>query len=242
MKTKAKTILILHGWGLSGAVFAPLGRTLETAGYTVLAPDLPGFGRSPMPEHPLTLGEYAEYVHLFLREKHVAKPVVIGHSFGGRVALRYQEMFAGGLSALILSGAPGYTPVPRKKLQIFIFIAKVGKFIFSLPMLSVVQNQLRLWYYYLVGARDFYRAEGVMRDTFKVIVQEELEECMRAVRVPAALIWGEEDTICPVAIARRMQRVIRGSELIILEHANHSVPFRQPALFAKTVEAFLSRV
>ncbi|MBI3343165.1 alpha/beta hydrolase, partial [Candidatus Gottesmanbacteria bacterium] len=140
---------------------------------------------------------------------------------------------------LILSGTPGFTPIPKKKLLLFIALAKVGKLLFSIPPLNLVQDAVRRWYYYVVGAREFFRAEGAMRETFKNIVKEDLVRSMEAVDIPTLLLWGELDIIVPVSIAQRMHQVIAGSELVVIPEADHGVPFKQPEVFASYVERFL---
>jgi len=232
-------IVILHGWGLSGKTFFPLTETLKKQGYRVYAPDLPGFGESGMPERPLTLTDYAHFFDEYLKKNRIKHPILIGQSFGGRVSLKYNQLHPKSVRALILSGTPGFTPIPKKKLVLFIALAKIGKLLFSIPPLNLMQDAVRKWYYYVVGAKEFFRAEGTMRETFKQIVKEDLVPAMEAVDVRTILLWGEYDIIVPVSIAERMHQVIAGSELIVIPEADHGVPFKQPEVFASYVERFL---
>jgi pimeloyl-ACP methyl ester carboxylesterase len=236
------TIVILHGWGLSGTRFLPLQRELEKHGYNVFAPDLPGFGDSKIPDHPLTLTDYADFFDAYLTKHAITGAVLIGHSFGGRVSLKFNELYPNRVRALILSGTPGFTPIPKKKLIFFIFLAKIGGFLFSIPPLSLVQDAVRRWYYYVVGAKEFFRAEGAMRETFKRIVREDLVTSMEAISIPTLLLWGEYDIIVPISIAERMHRLIAGSELIIIPEASHGVPYREPVVFASYAERFMKNI
>ena len=233
------TILILHGWGLNKEFYAEVSFILGQRGYDGRAIDFPGFGLADAPSGSLTLADYAQFLNEYIHAEHIEKPILIGHSFGGRVALKYNKMFPGETRALILTGTPGYTPIPRKKLMIFIYLAKAGKYIFTLPLLNMIAGPVRLWYYYLVGARDFYRAEGVMRDTFKDIIAEELDSCMKAVAVPCLLVWGENDMIVPVRIAKKMNQTISGSNLVIVPNVNHGIPFLEPKKFYDAIAPFL---
>lgn len=236
---KKSPIIILHGWGLSREKFAPLGELLEKKGYTVFTPDLPGFGKSTPPPRPYHLSDYADFLRDYMRKNSIVNPVLIGHSFGGRVSLKYQMLFPKTINALILTGTPGYTPVPRKKLFIFVAIAKIGKFFLSLPVLNLLQENIRRWYYYVVGARDYYRAQGVMREVFKNIVQEDLASTMTTIVVPCALVWGEDDVITPVWIAKRMNTIIKGSKLIVIPEADHGVSYKSPERFVSAIGDFL---
>lgn len=239
---KKETILILHGWGLSGSRFDGLASVLKEKGYSVYNPDLPGFGSSTPPLHPYHLSDYAQFISDFVTSNGIKNPIFIGHSFGGRVTLRYLEKNPKGAKAIILTGTPGFTPVARRKLIVFILVAKIGKCIFSIWPLSAIQEKIRAWYYYLVGARDFYRANGVMREIFKIVVKEDLIAAMQSVSVPCALIWGNLDQITPVWIAEKMKQHISGSTLTVLDDSDHGVSYKQPERFADEVTAFLSTV
>lgn len=239
---KKETILILHGWGLSGSKFDGLSAALKKKGYSVYNPDLPGFGASDTPKYPYRLADYAQFISEFISTNGIKNPIIIGHSFGGRVTLRYIEQNPKGAKAIILTGTPGVTPVARRKLIVFILVAKIGKRIFSIWPLSAIQEKIRAWYYYLVGARDFYRANGVMREIFKIVVKEDLIVAMKSVTIPCALIWGTLDQITPVWIAKKMKEHITGSTLTILDESDHGVSYKQPERFASEVAAFLKTI
>lgn len=239
MKSGKPAIIILHGWGLTSKRFVPLSGALKKQGYRVFVPDLPGFGTSEMPTRPFTLADYVNFLDSYIQKRKLHSIVLIGHSFGGRVSLKYCMHERPHLKGLILTGTPGFTPVPRKRLFAFILVAKIGKFFFSGWPLNLIQKKIRVWYYYLVGAREFYRAEGVMRETFKLIVQEELLPYIRRVRVPCLLVWGALDQITPVWIAEKMHKEMKTSKLVIIPDSGHGVPFKDPDLFVSHIEGFL---
>lgn len=232
-------VIVLHGWGLSAQRFSPLTRDLQRRGFRVFVPDLPGFGAAKMPTHPLTLGDYAAFLDVYLRRHNLDHPILIGHSFGGRVALKFQNMYPNTARALILSGTPGFTPVPKQQLMLFIALAKVGKAFFLLPPFSFFADRVRRWYYYLVGAKEFYRAQGAMRETFKNVVGEKLVSAMQAVKAPCLLLWGKNDMIVPLAIAQQMQTVMAQAKLEVVMDADHGLPYKNPRVFANYCESFL---
>lgn len=238
---KSQDVVILHGWNLSGARFASLAEVLRGKGYRVFTPDLPGFGDEPIPKRPWHVVNYAEFVKHYTDKHQIRHPIFIGHSFGGRVSLKYIELYPDDVRALILSGTPGFSPIPQKKLLLFLVVAKIGGFIFSLPPLNLFADWARRWLYYIAGAREFLRAEGSMRETFKHIVQDNLIHAMESVYVPCLLLWGEFDVIVPVAIARRMQECIHGAVLKIIPEMDHGVPFKEPQIFAGYIEQFLRK-
>lgn len=235
-----KNIVILHGWNLSGERFAPLARALEKKGYRIFSPDFPGFGNEPPPPESWHVADYAQFLAGYIRSKKISSPILIGHSFGGRVALKYVELF-GSSSAkkLILTGTPGFSPIPSKKLMVFLLISKIGGFFFSLPGLHAIEDDARKFLYKLAGAREFLRAEGVMRQTFKYVVADDLSTSMKSVAVPCLLVWGEHDAIVPVSIAARMEQCISGAKLTVIPDADHGVPFHQPDRFVSVIDSFL---
>lgn len=230
-------IVILHGWGLSAKTFAPLAAALRKNHFSVFVPDFPGFDAQHIPNRPFTLTDYADFLHEYFLSHHIKNPVLIGHSFGGRVALAYQERYP--VAALILTGTPGFTPIPRKKLLLFIAVAKIGGLFMSIPILRSAKDKVRLWYYYAVGARDFSRAEGVMRETFKNIVKEPLVRCMEHVGVPTLLVWGQNDLIVPLRVAYKMKETIPSAQLNIIPGSGHDVPFRNAGKFVAAIYDFL---
>jgi pimeloyl-ACP methyl ester carboxylesterase len=232
-------IVILHGWGLSANTFAPLAAELRKNHMIVFVPDFPGFDSRHIPTNPMTLSDYVDFLDEYMHKHNIKKPILIGHSFGGRVALKYQNNFPKKVAALVLTGTPGFTPISKNKLTVFIMIAKVGGALMSLPVLNMIKDRVRLWYYYAVGARDFYRAEGVMRETFKNIVKEPLVECMENIRVATLLVWGEHDVIVPPAVAYQMEKVIPRARLILIAKIGHDVPFKSPKIFVASVLPWL---
>jgi len=232
----------LHGWNLSGSCFIKLAKALRTRGYRVFAPDLPGFGTEPAPKRAWHVVDYAEFIRQYVLKKQISHPLFIGHSFGGRVSLKYAQVYPKDVRGLILTGTPGFSPIPKKKLFIFFIIAKVGGLVFSIPPLHLLSDIVRRWLYYVAGAREFLRAEGAMRETFKYIVQDNLVGAMESIRVPCLLLWGEYDVIVPVAIARKMQEVIFGATLKIIPETDHGVPFKEPEIFTQYVERFLKKI
>lgn len=229
-------ILILHGWNLSGDRYANLASLLKKKGHRVFTPDMPGFGKAENPEKPYTLKDYGLYVLTYLKKNNVDNPIMIGHSFGGRVAIyltsNHPELF----SKLILTGVPGVPPVASFKVKTYVLLAKMGGLIFTLPILNKMKDTARKALYRSAQASDYYRAEGVMRGTFKNIIAEDLIGPMKRIKTKTYLVWGEDDTITPVQIAHKMKTIIKGSELSIAPKLGHSFIYKQPKQFVQMIE------
>ncbi len=236
---KRRTIIILHGWNLSGARFTPLATEFIKMGHTVYTPDFPGFGNEPAPAEPWHVVDYAKFLKAYIKKHKITDPILVGHSFGGRVALKFVELYPTGARAMVLTGTPGFSPIPSKKLLFFLVISKIGGMLFALPILNMLADRARRLLYYIAGAREFLRAEGPMRQTFKYIVADDLVGSMTSVRIPCLLVWGEHDTIVPLAIAKRMHETIPGSTLTVIPEEGHAVPFKQAGVFASYTKKFL---
>lgn len=238
---KKPDIVLLHGWNLSGEKFAPLTDALVSRGYRVFAPDFPGFGKEPSPKRAWHVVDYAEYFEEYCKKHAINNPVLIGHSFGGRVALKFTHIYPERARMLILSGTPGFSPVKPKKLLLFFILAKIGRLLFAIPPLSFFSDWAKRWLYYVAGSKEFFKAEGTMKDTFKNVVKDDLVPAMESIKIPTLLLWGEYDLMVPVSIAQRMKQVIYKSELIVIPESDHGVPYKMPDEFATYVVNFLTR-
>ncbi len=217
-----RPVVILHGWGLSGGTYRALIGALEKKRITAFAVDFPKDETKPY-----VLSDYVDFLRRYVQKHSIRNPVLLGHSFGGRVALQYQSRHP--VRALILTGTPGFTPFVKK---IFILFAKAGKLFFNF---AGIRNS----YYWLSGARDYLRAQGAMKQTFKNVVGEDLAGYMKAVRVPTLLVWGANDRITPVWIAEKMRKTIANAKLIVIAGADHGVSYKKPKEFVGAIYDFL---
>ena len=100
---KGKDILLLHGWGQNIEMMKPLGDAFSDE-YRITILDLPGFGKSEEPKETWTIKKYNEMLEEFIKETNVKQPIVMGHSFGGRLAIRYSAEHP--IEKLVLFGSP----------------------------------------------------------------------------------------------------------------------------------------
>ena len=242
---KPRTILLLHGWIRAASAETYYAKTItafEKKGYRVVAPDMPGFGASKNPDRPLTLYDYALFVHEYLLKHRIQPDILIGHSFGGRVIIEYLTNFSFEGKCVVMTGTPGYPPVRKLKMVLSLVIAKAGNAIFSVPLLSKFRDAIRARFYYLVGARDYYRASGAMRQTFKNIVQESLDKKMKRIHIPTLLLWGSEDVIVPVHIAHKMNQAISPSTVVTISAYGHRVIVDAAEYFVEEVTKFIKTI
>lgn len=199
-------VVALHGWGRSGTDFAAI-----LDGVDALAVHLPGFGSAPPPT-PWGSAEYAE--HLVPGLAGVGPVVVVGHSFGGRVAVRLAAAHPELVSALVLSGVPlmRATPPPRPALRLR--VAKRLRAMHLVPASVVEQVRRRS------GSADYRAAEGVMRDVLVRVVREDYREDLARLSVPVHLVWGADDDAAPLAGARLAAEIL-GVDVEVVPGAGH---------------------
>ena len=112
-----KTIIILPGWGDTRKTFTYLIEQLKE-NFTIYIMDYPGFGNSPFPNHNLTIYDYTNIIRDFINEKQIKKPIIIAHSFGGRIAILLAGYYKEEIEKLILMDTAG---IKRRK-SLFLWV------------------------------------------------------------------------------------------------------------------------
>ncbi len=210
-------VLALHGWRKDNTDLQKV-----TEGFDAITLDLPGFGSSPEPTSVWGAKEYAEAVEPVLRE--MARPlVIVGHSFGGRIALQLAANHPNAIDALVLTG----TPLLRKKTTAKkpAFLYRAIKFANRTGVLSDARlEQVRR----KRGSADYRAASGVMRDVFVRLVNESYEQQLREVQCHVELVWGENDTEAPLAIAKEAAQLINDVDMTTVPGGSHWLPTEFP--------------
>lgn len=233
---------MLHGWNLTSEKFQPLIHELRRNGFQAEATDLPGFGESAMPKKELYLDDYVNFVEELIQKKKWKNAIIIGHSFGGRIAIKLAANKPGYLRAVVLTGAPGYSPVPKLKIIFYLFLAKLGNKVFAPPVLSNIREISRKFLYKIAKAQDFYNTDRNMRNTFRNIVNQDLKGLLPDISIPTLIIWGTDDQITPVWIGKKMAHDISCSVLKLIPNARHGVPWTHPEEFTIALNNFLQTV
>lgn len=233
-----QSVLLLHGWGDTLATFDALIGELGSKRFVRL--DLPGFGGSELPSEPWDVSRYAAFVRHFLDKLGIAEPdILVGHSFGGRIAIKG---VASGLfrpKRLVLVASAGAAARGGARRRVFSLLAKAGKLLTVFPPFSLFKERLRRRLYETAGSADYLRA-GSMRETFSNVVRENLVADATKIRIPTLLIWGEQDTETPLAEARVLERAISGSRLAIVPGAGHFVQRDRPRETVERIRAFIT--
>jgi pimeloyl-ACP methyl ester carboxylesterase len=228
--------VLLHGWRRTREDFAPVAAALATSGVATLAIDLPGFGATPAPEAPSGARGYAAHLAPLLADlaEAAGPPVLVGHSFGGRVAVCLAASAPDHVAGLVLSGVPlvrSEMPAarPSRRYQAIRLAARTG-----LVPDSRLEAARRRY-----GSADYRAATGVVREVLVATVAESYEAELRALRCPVALVWGADDTTVPVAVARAAKAIRPEARLEVLDGVGHLVPIEAPSPLAEAVATLL---
>lgn len=226
-------VLALHGWARSHTDFDAVLAGDGQVPLPALALDLPGFGASPSPPADWGAEAYARAVGEVVGE--MASPIVVlGHSFGGRVALHLALQRPETVQALVLTGVPLLHPTGRRRRT-----APRYRLIRSLHRLRLVSDEVMERGRQRYGSADYRAATGVMRQVLVRSVEETYGAQLDAVQCPVHLIWGGDDTAAPVEVAERGLARLAHGDLTVVPGVGHLTPLLIPTELRTAVVACL---
>jgi len=233
-------ILVLHGWPSSSDSWVRAMKSLSRSGYQVVCPDLPGFGKSDTPTQPWSIANYMEWVLKFVNELKLDKFILLGHSFGGRVAVKFSAKYGNRLKCLILCDSAGIRPKLDAKSTAISKVVQIGNIAFSPGFLVKVKDVLRNILYFFIKNRDYVKAKGVMKATMTKVIEEDLGSYLPNIKNKTLLIWGKKDTLVPIEYAYQFEDKIKGSKLEIIPGVGHSPHFRAYERLTEIIVMFLN--
>ena len=209
-----KDIVMLHGWGQNMEMMRPLALKLindknikNTYRITIL--DLPGFGASTEPDMDTDVFSYTKLIEDFLKTLNIENPIMVGHSFGGRLSIIYASRNK--TERVILFGAPcirEYKPTFKEKV-----LKTLKKVPFTKDLVEIAKQY--------IGSTDYKNASPVMRTVLVNTINQDLSDCATKITAPTLLIWGTLDTAAPIEQARKLEKLLKDGALIELPGATH---------------------
>lgn len=220
------SILILHGWGRNLNDWINIAKTLS-AKYKVYLLDLPGHGASSnLPFEPFDTFDHANFVIDFINKLKITRPILLGHSFGGKVSIIVATKT--GLKKLILVDASGIEERNfRTRTQIFVY--KRLKF-----LIKLLPSNIRGRIY-----SNLYSEAGSMVTSFKKIVIQDVDKHATKIQVPTLIIWGENDKEVTTYQAKKFHRLIKNSVLRIIWGAGHHPHLEKPEKFMNLLNEYI---
>lgn len=219
----AKTIVILPGWGSDLTQWQPVKKLLSAGDFKVFLPLLPDDQPRNTNDYSLWLKKYTQSLNSF---------ILVGHSFGGQIAINFTAKYPQKVKQLVLINSAGIRGKLNLKRLIFLPLAKIGKFFFT--------DKLKNVFYRLIRETDYFAASPVMKQTLNLVIRDNQETNLVKITCPTLIIWGRKDRLTPVADGRLMHQLIKNSQLKVLVNARHGLPFTHPQALVSLVVNFIN--
>ncbi len=225
---RGRDLVFLHGYLATKESFFPQIEYFSDF-YRVTAFDFPGFGKSAPIPAAWSVGDYADWTEDFLKKEGISFPLVIAHSFGGRVAVKC--LARGNLfDRAVLCGCAGIRPRRTigyyAQVYAYKFVRKIA------PMYAKTH----------FGSEEYRTLSPLMRESYKKIVNEDLRGDAEKISRPVLFINGENDTATPPSSAKIYQNCVKGSKRLVLRGCGHFCHLDDPLAFDLAAEEFFNDV
>lgn len=212
-------IVFLHGWGGDRHSLDALALRVREPSYSL---DLYGFGKTPL-DAPMTVDEYADGVAAWIDGVVGRSVIVVGHSFGGRVAISLAARHGALVDGVVLICSAGVKP--RRGARYFLRKARH-------KLLRLVGRDTAS-----CGSPDYRNSSGALRKTMVAAVNFFQESQIEQILAPVLVVYGKSDRETPPYIARRICRRLRDGALVAVD-GGHFCYLRNAALLAAALDAF----
>ncbi len=216
---KGKPIFLVHGWGGSSQSLEKLG-SLLTKDFTVILPDLPGFGQSSTPPQNWGVEEYAKVIIELSKELGFKTTDYFGHSFGGSLGIYISSQPNTLINKLILCNSSYKRKTSRNVL---------AKLFFWIP--GPVK---RILYRIFFRHSDMYRYPQ-LEPNFRLIMKHDLTSQLAKIHTKTLIVWSQNDQTTYLTLAHLLNRKIKNSILKIIPNTTHNLPLKQPELVYKEI-------
>lgn len=231
---KGHPVILLHGWGQNISMMEPIQRALESD-FHVFNLDFPCFGKSGIPSEVWGVEDYKDFLRELVLKYNLEEPVLIGHSFGCRVAIRYAAEYP--VRKMVLTGAAGIKPKQSFAVKSKIAAYKTVKHLLDLPGINHYSEQIKSMF----GSEDYKNADGMTRQIFVKCVNDDVSGILEKITIPTLLIFGSNDEATPVWMGKMMEAKMKDAALILFEEDDHYAYFHQIHRFNKIVQVFLEK-
>ena len=200
-------VCFLHVWGTSGKDFNKIESHFDS-----ITIDIPGFGKSKPFTQSFSPKSYAEYLIKLIPD---SVDIIVGHSFGGRIAAHLSQMQ--NYKKIVIIASPLIRKNKHnKRFSVFKLYKLMNKFnIISNQRLDELKNKY--------GSEDYRKANKVLKDTLVMAVNDDLTEILPNISTRVELIYGQDDLVVPVNVGVDSSSIIPDSELTIIPNEGHNM-------------------
>lgn len=237
--TKKQNILILPGWGDNRKTFDYLINYLKDF-FTIYILDYPGFGNSSFPNKDLTIYEYTNLINNFIINLKIENPILIGHSFGGRLISLLTTLYKTKYKKLLLIDVAGLKQKINIKLMIKQTTYKLLKKLKYILPKKIKQKYLN-FLFNKFASKDYKSLNKNLHKTFQNIVNENLEEYYKNIKLETLILWGEFDNITPLKDGKKINKLIPNSSLIIIKNTKHFPYIEKKYLVSRIIYEYIKK-
>lgn len=202
-------IVFLHGWGQNIQMMKMLADPLSKENNIVIV-DLPGFGESTEPTYDWMVDDYVEAIKSLLESLKIKKPILVGHSFGGKISLLYSSKYE--VEKLVVLGSPYKKEIEKLSLK-----TKMLKAAKKVPVLNKLEGFAKKH----IGSTDYRNASEIMRKILVNTVNYDISSNLSKIKCPTLIIWGTNDEAVPVEDAYELEKIIKDAAVIEYEGCSH---------------------
>lgn len=231
-----KPVILMHGWGCDHTTVASIAAVLAPY-MRVYSLDLPGHGKSSEPPTVWGVEDFTRLVEKFADINDLKAPVLIGHSFGGRVGILMASR--NDIPKMVLVDAAGIKP--RRKLNYYlkVYSFKMAKWLLPKLLGKKLGGRMIDKWRGKAGSSDYRNSSPMMRAVMSRCVNEDLKHVMPDIKASTLLIWGENDTATPLSDAKTMERLIPDAGLVSFAGCGHYSFLDNPGQFRAVLHQFL---
>lgn len=231
-------VVLMHGWGCDHSTVRSIAALLEP-GMHVFNLDLPGHGKSDEPPTAWGVDEYTQLVEKFCRQLGIDKPILIGHSFGGRISLLMASRNP--IPKMMLVDGAGIKPTRKPSYYFKVYSFKLAKKVLPLVMGKKRGQAVIDRWRGKAGSADYRNSSPVMRAVMSRCVNQDLKHVMPDIKASTLLVWGENDTATPLKDAKYMEKHIPDAGLVAFPDAGHYSFLDNPGGFAAVTREFFKK-
>lgn len=222
-RDKSMPIVFLHGWGSEGRVFESIIENFPEK--TFITVDFPPFGKSDKDIKEWNIFTYVGMFMSLCDHLKIEQCDVIGHSFGGRIAIITSAVKRSLVHSCILVDSAGLKPKRKINYYVKLWNFKIAK--------KLGKDTTRF------GSQDYLKLSPEMKRTFKSVVNTHLDDYAKKIMVKTLLIWGRNDKETPLYMCNRLKKYIKNSHVKIIDNAGHFPFLDRPLQFCKVLNEFL---
>ena len=222
------TLVFLHGWGQNIEMMEPIAKPFKED-CNVLIVDLPGHGKSEEPKSVWSLDEFSEMIHSLIDTLGIKNPILVGHSFGGKISIIYASKYE--VRRLVLLSSPYKVQIKKQSFKV-----KLLKFLSKIIILRRFANYFKK----KMGSTDYRNATPLMRQILVKHVNTDVSDNLKKIKVPTIIIWGTNDTTVSIDNAYEIESLLKDGAVIPYENGTHFAYLEDKNRTINIIRSFIS--